>query len=154
MVKYYDFAVTFAEVPDEVSLCINITNCQQQCPHCHSPYLREDIGADLNRDIQQLLNRHQDQITCVCFLGEGNDHKQLQNIINYVKNQNFKVCVYSGRDDADFYDYDNIDYYKTGSYKEEFGPLNKKTTNQRMYKKTGKQQWENITERFFPRSDL
>ena len=31
---------------------------------------------------------------------------------------------------------DNFDYVKIGPYMEEFGPLNKETTNQRLYKIT------------------
>ena len=39
MLKYLNCQVTFAEVPDEISLCINITNCPNRCPGCHSPEL-------------------------------------------------------------------------------------------------------------------
>ena len=149
MVKYYNYMLTFAEVPDEISLCFNITNCQQHCVGCHSPFLREDIGADLNKDLQIILNRHKDQFSCVCFLGEGNDRKQLQKLITYIKNLGYKTCVYSGRDDCSLDDYINLDYYKVGSYQSKFGPLNVKTTNQRFYKKNDTQ-WEDITNRFFP----
>ena len=151
MVKYYNYAVTFSEVPDEISLCINITNCQQKCEGCHSPYLQKDIGNNLSIDLQNLINRFHEQITCVCFLGEGNDKRQLQKLINYVKNLNYKICIYSGRDDADVKDYYNIDYYKIGSYKKEYGPLNSKTTNQRMFKKNNNGTWEDITNKFFPK---
>ena len=50
MLKYVDTKVTFAEVPNEISLCINISNCPCHCINCHSSYLAEDIGEPLNLD--------------------------------------------------------------------------------------------------------
>ena len=47
MLKYANFDVVFQEVPDEVTLAINITNCPNQCPGCHSKnidYLTRIIG--------------------------------------------------------------------------------------------------------------
>ena len=44
MLKYVDAKVVFAEVPDEVTLAINISNCPCQCKGCHSSYLAQDIG--------------------------------------------------------------------------------------------------------------
>lgn len=152
MVKYYNYALTFAEVPDEISLCFNITNCAFKCPECHSPFLQEDIGTDLNKDIQKIINLHKDQITCVCFLGEGNDKKGLQKLIDYAHNIGYKTCLYTGRNDKILDDYNNLDYYKKGSYQKELGGLNNKNTNQRMYKKNNKGEWKDITYRFFPRS--
>lgn len=151
MVKYYNYAITFAEVPNEVSLCFNITNCPHNCAGCHSPYLQQDIGNNLSCDIQNIINKHHDQFTCVCFLGEGNDKKELQKLINYVKNLGFKTCLYSGSDDGILDDFKNLDYYKKGSFKQEYGPLNNKNTNQRMYKKE-MNKWIDITYKFFPRS--
>ena len=37
MLKYSNYEITFAEVPDEISLCINLTNCPHKCIGCHSP---------------------------------------------------------------------------------------------------------------------
>lgn len=150
MVKYYNYALTFAEVPDEISLCINITNCPYRCTGCHSPFLQEDIGMNLNCDLQQLINKHKDQFTCVCFLGEGNDKKELQKLINYVKNMGYKTCLYSGADDDILDNYENLDYYKKGSYQPNKGPLNNKNTNQHMYKKINNK-WIDITYKFFPK---
>ena len=39
MLKYLDTMVTFSEIPDEVTLCINLTNCPYHCPDCHSKEL-------------------------------------------------------------------------------------------------------------------
>ena len=98
MVKYCSTAITFAEVPDEVSLSIQITNCQNRCKGCHSPFLRDDFGEDLEKDLPNLLERYKEQITCVCFMGEGNDILGLQRCIDLVKKYNLKTCVYYGED--------------------------------------------------------
>ena len=47
MLKYLYTKITFAEAPDEISLCIDITNCIYHCNNCHSPELRQDIGTPL-----------------------------------------------------------------------------------------------------------
>lgn len=151
MVKYINYAITFAEVPDEISLCFNITNCPHSCPECHSAFLQQDIGYNLTCDIQNIINQHHDQITCVCFLGEGNDKKELQRLITYTKHLGFKTCLYSGSDDGILDDYQDLDYYKKGSFKKEYGPLNNKNTNQHMYKKI-EEKWIDITSKFFPKS--
>ena len=53
--KYVDTLVSFSEIPDEITLCINISQCPNNCKGCHSPWLREDVGEDLN--IESLENR-------------------------------------------------------------------------------------------------
>ena len=55
MLKYFDKAIVFQEIPDEVSLAINITNCPHRCKNCHSPYLRENIGTELTYEELDLL---------------------------------------------------------------------------------------------------
>ena len=49
MLKYVNTDVVFQEIPDEVTLAINISNCPCHCPGCHSRYLWEDIGLSLER---------------------------------------------------------------------------------------------------------
>ena len=85
MIKYYNIEVVFEEIPDEVTLAVNITNCQHNCPGCHSQYLREDIGKELNfKAIDKLIEKN-DGITCFCFMGEGNDPKSLKDDILHIK---------------------------------------------------------------------
>ena len=134
MVKYCSTAITFAEVPDEVSLSIQITNCQNRCVGCHSPFLRNDFGENLLNDLPSLLEKHKEQITCVCFMGEGNDIVGLQQCIDLVKEYGLKTCVYSGEDCGEYTWYLNLNYLKVGPYIAEYGGLNSKNTNQKMYK--------------------
>ena len=72
MIKYYNTEVVFEEIPDEVTLAFNITNCQHNCPGCHSPYLRENIGNELNfKVIDELIEKLAEFGEKVIFLGDG-----------------------------------------------------------------------------------
>ena len=136
MIKYVNTEVVFEEIPDEITLAVNISNCQNNCPGCHSAYLRENIGEELTETAIDGLIEKNGGITCFCFMGEGNDAESLKKLILYIneKYPNIKVGLYSGREDVDddFF-WDNLNYLKIGPYVEELGPLNKETTNQRLY---------------------
>lgn len=135
MLKYYDTSIVMQEIPDEISLAINITNCPHTCKNCHSEYLREDIGTELNfNTMQELLDKNPD-ITCVLFMGGDSSHLDIFYLANYIHEAyGYKVAMYSGDDEIDKGLIDCLDYYKYGSYQEDKGPLNKKTTNQKLLK--------------------
>lgn len=136
MLKYLNTAVVFEEIPDEVSLAINITNCQNRCIGCHSPELRGNIGAELTKEETDKLLKDNQGVTCVIFMGEGNDGDAFKEIAEYIKNiHGLKVAVYSGREEENIepWIWGLFDYVKVGPYKKEFGPLNDRSTNQRLY---------------------
>ena len=136
--KYLGYSIVFQEVPNEVSLAINISGCPHRCKGCHSEYLWEYKGGYIYDDIEILLNKYSSEITCVCFMGGDQNSEELKNLILFVKHfYKLKVCVYSGFD----YNINDLpqwcyycDYLKIGSYKSKLGGLNSKTTNQRFYK--------------------
>lgn len=138
MIKYIpqDTQVVFEEIPDEITLAVNISNCQNNCPGCHSPYLKQNIGDELTEDAVDRLMKKNEGITCFCFMGEGNDAESLKKLISYIneKYPTIKVGLYSGREEIndDFF-WENLNYLKIGPYKSSCGPLNKETTNQRLY---------------------
>lgn len=135
MLKYVDTLVSFQEIPDEISLCINLSNCPNSCPGCHSPYLKEDIGTPLTYvELIKMLDKNKG-ISCVCFMGGDKEPWEVQRLAQFVKERGLKVAWYSGKQDLhdDIY-MANFDYVKLGPYMEELGPLNSKTTNQVMYK--------------------
>lgn len=152
MLKYVDTKVTFSEVPDEISLCINISNCPCQCKGCHSSYLAQDIGNPLNKLVLSKLLEDNKGISCVSFMGGDSDTIHIVALASYVKTHtNLKVAWYSGRSElADIVSKQLqwFDYIKLGPYKEEFGPLNSRTTNQRFYKVNGKELVD-ITYKFY-----
>lgn len=70
MLKYVDSDIVFQEIPDEVTLAVNISNCPFRCSGCHSMHLWKDIGEPLTVDvIDGFINKYGGAITCVCFMG-------------------------------------------------------------------------------------
>lgn len=133
MLKYVDTLVTFSEVPDEVTLCINISNCPIRCPECHSKYLWEDVGTPLNKEELFKLIKQNEGISCVCFMGGDRAVNSINILAKAVKDNfdNLRVAWYSGQDHIDKeLDTYYFDYIKIGSYKPEFGPINNPNTNQ------------------------
>ena len=136
MLKYVDTKVTFAEVPNEISLCINISNCPCNCKGCHSSYLSENIGNELNSNsIKELINNNKG-ITCICFMGGDSNPSEVDALAQFIKIYfPIKIAWYSGRQElSKDINLNNFDFIKLGPYIEELGPLNSKTTNQKFYK--------------------
>lgn len=134
MLKYTDAQVCFREVPDEISLCINISNCPCNCIGCHSAYLAEDIGEPLTEESLKKLIDKNEGITCVAFMGGDSDPDSVIELSAFVKdNYELKTAWYSGREVV-MTKLLFLDYLKLGPYKEECGPLDSKTTNQRMFR--------------------
>lgn len=140
--KYANYAVTMAEVPDEISLCISITGCDIQCKGCHSSYLWEEHGIDLTfTEIDSLVEKNKG-ISCICLMG-GNDFEDLKALFSYIKQRHkLKVAWYTGLSFVDdkitFSLVEKLDYLKTGPYNEELGGLDKRESNQKFWKITWK----------------
>ena len=136
--KYYNAMVVFEEIPNEITLAINITNCPCHCKGCHSKFLWEDAGTELTTEELDRLIEVNDGITTVCFMGGDATPEIIDILAEYVHEvKKLKVGWYSGRDtyykDINFNWYD---YIKLGHYDEELGGLNKETTNQKLFKLT------------------
>ena len=153
MLKYVNTDVVFQEIPDEVTLAINISNCPCHWPGCHSRYLWEDVGMPLDTcALDDFISQYGSDITCIAFMGGDGDPKGVNMLAQYIHEEYpmYKVAWYSGRlripsmvCKTDF------DYIKIGPYIRHLGPLNKPTTNQRMYHQTDNGTFEDITERFW-----
>lgn len=135
--KYVDTLVSFSEIPDEITLCINISQCPNNCKGCHSPWLREDVGEDLNiESLYSLINKNKG-VTCVCFMGGDQDPAEISNLAFAVKLRSdypYKTAWYSGKQHIpDEINVSDFDYIKIGPYIEEFGGLDNPNTNQKMY---------------------
>lgn len=150
MLKYTDTKVVFAEIPDEISLAINISGCPCNCKGCHSSYLAKDIGDILYAStLSQLIYKNKG-ITCVALMGGDSDPFEVNVLAKAIKdNTDLKVAWYSGRQElSDKIDLNNFNFIKLGPYVEELGPLNKETTNQRFYK-VDKEKLIDITYKFW-----
>lgn len=159
--KYTDTQITFAEFPDEISLCINISNCPWHCPGCHSPELWEDVGTKLTfKELHHLISINKG-ITLVGFMGGDYDTPYLNYLAEYVKNIDppLKVGWYSGNSRlSNYINTEWFDYIKLGPYDEKLGGLDNPNTNQMMYKYSPYFSdcdselgigWRNITYRFW-----
>ena len=152
MIRYHNFDIVFAEIPDETTLAINLTGCPNRCPGCHSPHLRSDTGRTLDEgELLALLGAYGDSVTCVCFMGGDADPQGVAQLAAVVRRNRPRLHVgwYSGRallppefDPACF------DYVKLGAWIEKLGPLTSPTTNQRLYHVAPGGAMEDITARF------
>lgn len=132
--KYVDTLQTFSEVPDEISLCINISNCPFYCPGCHSSYLSKDIGEELTKEkLLELVNSNPG-ISCVCLMG-GPEQEVLELLHETnLRSLGIKVAWYTGQKEVPGCPLLNhLDYVKVGPYIKELGPLTSSVTNQRLY---------------------
>ena len=153
MLNYLNTGIVFQEIPDEVTLSINITGCPCRCPGCNSQYLWENIGEPLTPMVlDQFVANYHREITCICFMGGDADPKYVSQLAQYLHREHpqLKVAWYSGRQQfprtirkRDF------DYIKLGPYIEHLGCLKERTTNQRLYKRAAGDDFTDITSRFW-----
>lgn len=130
-----DTSIVFAEIPDEISLAINISCCPHRCPGCHSPYLQKDYGVVLDEETLDQLIEYNPGITCVLFMGGDGDKETLKRLASHIAVKGYKVAWYSGEKEVDMFEFGwFFDYIKVGPYIENLGPINQPTTNQRLYK--------------------
>ena len=139
-------SIVIEEIPDKVTLAVDISNCQGTCEGCHSPFLKDDIGSELTPEVVDRLIADNFGVNCFLLLGEGDDMEALLEIAGYIRERypSIEIALYSGRREVEQFIYDAFDYVKTGPYIAERGPLNERTTNQRLY-----HHGEDITARFW-----
>ena len=136
MLKFLSYDIVFQEVPGEITLAINISNCPNRCKGCHSPLLMEDVGEILNEQaLYGILDKYGDAITCVCFMGGDISPHEVEQLATYVHKIHIKTAWYSGRQNLP----ENIcllhfDFIKLGPYIELLGGLDSASTNQRFYR--------------------
>ncbi len=150
--KYLNYDIVFREIPDEVSLSINLSVGPYRCSGCQSPYLQTDVGEELTEQrLAALLYDKDGLITCVGFMGGDADPVEVMRLAAYVKSHwpGMRTGWYSGRSAAaDGADSGVFDYVKVGPYVASLGPLDQPTTNQRLYR-FGPSGQEDITSRFW-----
>ena len=147
MLKVASFDIVFQEIPGEVTLALNLSNCPCHCPGCHSQHLAQDIGEPLNEELMDgLLARYGAMITCVAFMGGDAAPDEVTQWAAYVKERDLKTAWYSGRTS-----YPKnpraLDYLKLGPYIESLGGLKSPDTNQRFYKRED-DNWIDLTSVF------
>jgi anaerobic ribonucleoside-triphosphate reductase activating protein len=158
MLRFLSYNIVFQEVPGEVTLAINLSNCPNGCKGCHSPHLQEDIGERLHEKvIDKLLARYGDAITCVCFMGGDADPQAVERLSLYIRKisrNHLKTAWYSGKPKLpEHCDAGSFDYIKLGPYVEKLGGLDSPDTNQRFYK-VEDGEMKDFTARFSKKSEI
>ncbi|MBR6830270.1 MAG: anaerobic ribonucleoside-triphosphate reductase activating protein [Paludibacteraceae bacterium] len=152
MLKVASFDIVFQEIPGEVTLALNLSNCPCHCPGCHSQHLAQDIGEVLNEELMDgLIARYGSMITCVAFMGGDAEPEEVAKWAEYIHqlpiaNNQLKTAWYSGRMNMPT-DKKAFDYVKLGPYIEHLGGLKSPDTNQRFYKRED-DNWIDITASF------
>ena len=133
--KYTDTKVVFTELPEQITLAINISGCPCACHGCHSSYLAEDIGVLLTYEELSRLIQANRGITAVSFMGGDANPAEVNRLAHWVKTHtDLLVGWYSGKQQlAHEIELANFNFIKLGPYIAELGPLNNPNTNQRMY---------------------
>ena len=139
MLRLASFDVVFREIPGEVTLALNLSECPNRCPGCHSPHLRETVGKPLDETLLEgLLAQYGTSITCVCFMGGDGDPREVARLSDRVRELShgaLKTGWYSGREELPReVDRQQFDYLKLGPYVERLGGLDSPRTNQRFYR--------------------
>lgn len=138
MLKCYSYDIVCQEIPDEISLAVNISCCPNRCPGCHSPWLWEEAGEEMTEDmLTSLISGYSAAITCFCFMGGDAEPSEVERISRWIKSRwpHIKTAWYSGRAELpDGFDIKVLDYLKLGPYIEELGGLKSPDTNQVFYK--------------------
>lgn len=138
MLKCYSYDIVCQEIPDEITLAVNISCCPNRCPDCHSPWLWEDKGELMTEDmLSALIGNYSAAITCFCFMGGDADPSEIQRLATWVRNRypHIRTAWYSGRETLpDTFDLSVLDYVKLGPYIQERGGLKSPDTNQALYR--------------------
>jgi anaerobic ribonucleoside-triphosphate reductase activating protein len=138
--KFTNYDIVFREIPDETTLAINISGCPCHCPGCHSSYLADDVGEELTYESLMNMVNGNVGITCISFMGGDANPSYINHLAELLRDSesSLRIAWYSGRQElSDKVDLKNFDYIKLGPYIEELGGLDKKTTNQVLYKVVG-----------------
>lgn len=154
MLKYVNHDIVFTEFPDEVTLAVNLSRCPNGCPGCHSAYLQGDVGEELTAErLLALCADYAGEVTCVGLMGGDNDPDSIAALFQEVKatyGSRIKTGWYSGRAELPpGFRSEAFDYVKLGPYIADSGPLNARTTNQRLYRISGDGEMTDITARFW-----
>jgi anaerobic ribonucleoside-triphosphate reductase activating protein len=108
------------------------------------------VGEPLTIEALSSMLQSHVGITCLCLMGGDQDPAEINRLAGWVK-ENFDVHTawYSGRNELPKeIQLAHFDYLKTGPYDDACGPLNVRTTNQRLYRvESGK--LTDITHRFW-----
>ena len=138
----YQTGITLQELPNMISFYIQFSECHIQCEGCHSNYLwgTYDNYKSLNWIVDKAKSAREQGADAIILFGDVNNNISPLNYFKLCENlaDILPICVYSGADtlvdslgNLDTLRY--IKWIKLGHYSKTAGPLDSKTTNQRIY---------------------
>ncbi len=145
VLRYSSYDIVLQEIPNEISLCFTITGCPLACEGCHSQYTwNPDLGEPMTAVVlEKLLDKYDQTISCVLFMGGEWNIEYLLRFIEISKNRNLKTALYTGLNLKQIKKkypelLTKLDYIKTGKWIPSLGGLDSRTTNQELLEvKTG-----------------
>lgn len=154
MLRYIDTDIVFQEIPDEVTLAVNLTGCPCRCPGCHSKHLWADGGTPLTAEtVDCLLRRAGRGATCISLMGGDAQPDEVDSLAAWIRlhHPSVHIAWWSGRTTlSPAVQLTNFDYIKLGPYLSHLGPLKNPRTNQRLYRVL-QGRLHDITSRFWRR---
>ena len=100
MLKCYNYDIVCQEIPDEITLALNISGCPNRCKGCHSPWLWEDVGEPMDEPmLDAVIGKYAAAVTCICIMGGDGDYGQVERMAKFVRQRfpHLKTAWYSGR---------------------------------------------------------
>lgn len=133
MLRFHNIQIVLQEVPDQISLCFNITGCPLRCRGCHSPFLwKEGSGEMLSDEVFiSYIEKYKSMISCVLFMGGEWEETDLIQKLIIAKQYGLNTCLYSGYDNISQNIKNHLTWLKTGAWIAELGGLDSPTTNQK-----------------------
>lgn len=160
-IKYpvVDKGITMVEIPNHMAVFITLGGCKQGCKGCHSSYLADDIHRDLWTSMKDIIAyaamQQKRGANAVVIMGGTNNQgvypSGLIALIKELSTLGMPVGLYSGlKDTANIHKalgkVAELQYLKTGEYKEALGGLDKETTNQKFFSRNPlKRDWKDMT---------
>lgn len=143
LIPVVDTGITLNEVPGHIAFYVEIGECTQRCPGCHSPHLWKYVQHKTSFEdlIRKILDAKEEGADAVVLMGgttNGLTEGTLKAIIQIISCV-LPVALYSGSDnigeDMKYLTQTDLTWLKTGSYKESKGGLRNPETNQRFFVK-------------------
>lgn len=144
VIPLVDFGFTFNEIPDKFAFYLEMGECMQGCPCCHSPELQEDLKMKSSiLEIRELAEQAIDDGANAIVVMGGTTSKNLDKgtLVRLLQELSCvaPVCLYSGRnaewEDKRIADAGDCTWLKTGSYIDALGGLESPRTNQRFFQR-------------------
>lgn len=152
MLTFNNYEIDLRSIPGEICLTFYICDCPCHCHGCSSPWLWQPGKRELTSEKVAKALAKLPHATCVLFMGGDNDPEAVFALAAEARRLGRTAAWYSGRGFS-YAAPPHLDYYKTGPWLADYGPLNCRTTNQRLFKVHPDGTIENITDHFWTREN-